>query len=217
MRERYIKQLRVIQDDLLRMGSRVEVALATAVRALDRWDIDLAQEVIANEPEINMARTSIEEKVREIIAMQQPVATDLRVLLAAVAIAGELERVGDYAKGIAKRVSECLRTPQLVEVPMELRRMGTLVQTSLSTSLDSFVNMDVTLARTLGVQDEEIDALEDQVIALLLDHARGDQRSLDCVIKLLDVAHVLERAADRATNIAERVIFVATANVEEIN
>lgn len=217
MRERYIKQLRVIQDDLLRMGSRVEVALATAVRALDRWDIDLAQEVIANEPEIDLARTSIEEKVREIIAMQQPVATDLRVLLAAVAIAGELERVGDYAKGIAKRVGECLRTPQLVEVPMELRRMGTLVQTSLSTSLDSFVNMDVTLARTLGAQDEEIDALEDHVIAILLDHARGDQRSLDCVIKLLDVAHVLERAADRATNIAERVIFVATANIEEIN
>jgi phosphate transport system protein len=217
MRERYIRQLRTIHDDLLRMGSRVEVALSTSVRALDRWDLDLAQEVINNEPEINTARTEIEEKVREIIAMQQPVATDLRVLLAGVAIAGELERVGDYARGIAKRVGRCLQTPQLVEVPVELRRLGTLVQTSLSTALDSYVNMDVTLARTLGDQDEEIDALEDQVVALLLERVRTDLPTLDCVINLLDVAHVLERSADRATNIAERVIFVATANVEEIN
>jgi phosphate transport system protein len=217
MRERYARQLQIVHDDLIRMGSRVEHGLAGALRALDRWDTDLAQRVILDDREIDAARTAIEDRVLHLIATQQPVATDLRVLLATIAIASELERAGDYAKGVAKRVARCLRTPLVVDAPAELHRMGTMAQTMLHTSLDAFVRLDTALARTLAAHDEQVDDLEDEVAALLLDLARGEPRRLDCAILLLDVAHVLERMADRATNIGERVIFITTSATEELN
>ncbi len=217
MRDHYIKQLQSVHDDLLRIGSRVEHQLADAIKALERLDVVLAREVIARDREIDAARTSVDERVFELIATQQPVATDLRSLLAAVAIAGELERAADYAKGIAKKVERSLQTPMIIEVPIELHRLGTLVQNMLHICLDAFVQLDVTLARSLGERDQEVDALEDRVVAMLKDIARQDPRTLDCALLLIDTAHVLERLADRTTNIAERVIFIATAKAEEIN
>lgn len=217
MREHYIKELQRVHDDLLRMGSRVEHQLADAVKALDRLDTALAQEVIARDREIDAARTAIEEHVLELMATQQPVATDLRSLTAAIAIASELERAADYAKGIAKKVERCLQTPSLIESPIELHRLGTLTQTMLHTSLDAFVQLDVTLARSLGEQDQQVDALEDEVVAMLTAIARQEPRKIDCALLLIDVAHVLERLADRTTNIGERVIFIATSKVEELN
>ena len=218
MRDRYLKQLKLVHDDLLRMGSRVEHALADAMRALAKWDTDLAQQVVIGDKEIDAARTEIEEEVLELLATQQPVlATDLRTLNATIAIAGELERSGDYAKGIAKRVGRCLRAPALLDLPVGLHRMGTLAQNMLHISLDSFVRLDVGLARSLAAEDERVDVLEDQVIAELMNAARQDANKLDCAIYLLDVAHTLERLADRTTNIAERVIFIATNVVEQLN
>src|SRR5690349_16498574 len=129
MRDRYLKQLKLVHDDLLRMGSRVEHALAHAMRALETWDTGLAQRVVVEDQEIDAARTAIEEAVLELLATQQPVlATDLRMLNATIAIAGELERTGDYAKGIAKRVGRCLRAPALLDTPSGLHRMGALAQ-----------------------------------------------------------------------------------------
>jgi phosphate transport system protein len=217
MRDHYTKQLQQIHDDLLRMGSRVEHAVANALKALDRSDIDLAQRVIVDDREIDAARTAIEEQVLQVIAMQQPVATDLRALLATSSIAAELERMGDYAKGIAKRVARSLRAPVLIEAPAEIHRMGTLAQTMLHASLDAFVRLDAELARSLMSEDEKVDALEDQVVALLLQRVREDPRKLDAVYIMLDVAHALERMADRATNISERVIFICTSSTEELN
>jgi phosphate transport system protein len=218
MRDRYLKQLKLVHDDLLRMGSRVEHSLADAMRALARWDTELARKVIAGDAEIDSARSSIEEAVLDLLATQQPVlATDLRMLNATIAIAGELERAGDYAKGIAKRVERCLRAPALVEPPAGLHRMGALAQTMLHTTLDAFVRLDVVLARSLAVEDELVDDLEDRVVAELMNLARQDALNLDCAIYLLDVAHTLERLADRTTNIAERVIFIATNVVEQLN
>jgi len=218
MRDRYLKQLKLVHDDLLRMGSRVEHALADAMRALAKWDTDLAQQVVVGDKEIDAARTEIEEAVLELLATQQPVlATDLRTLNATIAIVGELERSGDYAKGIAKRVGRCLRAPALLDPPVGLHRMGTLAQNMLHISLDAFVRLDVGLARSLSVEDERVDLLEDQVIAELMNAARQDANKLDCAIYLLDVAHTLERLADRTTNIAERVIFIATNVVEQLN
>lgn len=218
MRDRYLRQLKFVHDDLLRMGSRVEHALADAMRALETWDTDLARHVIAHDPEIDQARTAIEEAVLELLATQQPVlATDLRTLNATIAIAGELERAGDYAKGIAKRVDRCLRAPTLIETPAGLHRMGTLAQAMLHTSQDAFVRLDVNLARSLAREDERVDELEDQVIAEVMNAARQDASKFDCAICLLDVAHTLERLADRTTNIAERVIFIATNVTEQLN
>jgi len=218
MRERYLKQLRLVHDDLLRMGSRVEHSLADAMRALARWDTDLAHQVIAADQEIDASRTAIEEAVLDLLATQQPVlATDLRTLNATIAIAGELERAGDYAKGIAKRVERCLHAPVLLQPPADLHRMGVLAQNMLHTTLDAFVRLDVALARSLANEDELVDALEDQIIAEVLAAARQEPEKLDCAIALLDVAHTLERLADRTTNIAERVIFIATNVVEQLN
>lgn len=218
MRERYLRQLKLVHDDLLRMGSRVEHALADAMRALAAWDTALARNVIAGDAEIDQARTSIEEAILELLATQQPVlATDLRTLNATIAIAGELERAGDYAKAIAKRVERCLHAPALIETPPGLHRMGALAQAMLHTSQDAFVRLDVQLARSLAAEDERVDALEDQVVAELLAAARRDPLNLDCAIYLLDVAHTLERLADRTTNIAERIIFIATNVTEQLN
>jgi phosphate transport system protein len=215
MRQYYARQLQQVHDDLLRMGSRVEHAVADALKALDRWDTDLAQRVVADDREIDAIRTTIDEAVLHIIATQQPVATDLRMVLATIAIAAELERMGDYAKGIAKRVERGLRAPVLVEAPPELHRMGTIAQNMLRTSLDAFVRLDATLARSLVAEDEKVDELEDTVVTALLGQAREDPRRLDGVYGMLKVVHGLERMADRTTNIAERVIFICTsANVE---
>ena len=218
MRARYLKQLNLVHDDLLRMGSRVEHALTDAMRALETWDTGLARHVVTGDQEIDEARNTIEEAVLELLATQQPVlATDLRTLNATIAIAGELERAGDYTKGIAKRVERCLRAPTLLEAPAGLHRMGTLAQDMLHTCLDSFVRLDVPMARSLAGEDERVDELEDQVIADLMNVARQDSNKLDCAICLIDVAHTLERLADRTTNIAERVIFIATNVTEELN
>lgn len=218
MRDRYLRQLKLVHDDLLRMGSRVEHALANAMRALETWDTSLAQRVISGDTEIDEARTAIEEAILELLATQQPVlATDLRTLNATIAIAGELERAGDYAKGIAKRVERCLRAPSLIETPPGLHRMGALAQAMLHTSQDAFVRLDVNLARSLAREDERVDELEDQVVEVLMQAARNDGSKLDCAICMLDVAHTLERLADRTTNIAERVIFIATNVTEQLN
>jgi phosphate transport system protein len=218
MRARYLKQLQLIHDDLLQMGNRVEYALAAAMDALMNWDISRAQQVIAADPEIDLARTTIEEAVLEVLAIQQPVlATDLRTLTATIAIAGELERAGDYAKGIAKRVGRCLETPAIIDPPTKLHQMSLLAQAMLQASLDAFVRRDVDLARSLAGEDERVDALEDQVIDELMSVARQDSSKLDCAIQLLDITHTLERVADRTTNIAERVIFIATSQTEQLN
>jgi phosphate transport system protein len=218
LRGGYLRRLRVVHDDLLRMGSRVEHALADAMRALASWDTDIARNVITSDHAIDAARTTIEESVLQLFATQQPVlATDVRTLNSTIAIAGELERAGDYAKGIAKRVGRCLAAPALVDPPIGLHVMGSITQAMLHTCLDAFVRLDVPLARSLATEDERVDALEDRVVAELLCAARQDPIKLDCAIYMLDIAHTLERLADRTTNIAERIIFIATSKLEELN
>lgn len=218
MRERYLKQLKVVHDDLLRMGSRVEHALSDAMQALEQWDAARAKLVIQGDGEIDALQNSIEEAVLELLATQQPVlGTDLRRLSATVAIAAELERAGDYAKGIAKRVERCLKAPSLLDTPPGLHRMGEYAQHMLNASLDAFVRVDVGLARSLANEDMKVDQLEDQVTAELLNAARQDPSKFDCAIYMLDVTHTLERLCDRATNIGERVIFIATSVTEELN
>lgn len=217
MRAHFEKQLQEVHDDLLRMGSRVEHALRDINEVLATRDTDLAQRVIAGDREIDSARSAIEEQVLDVIAMQQPVATDLRRLLATIAIANELERAADYAKGVAKRVIRGVSLEKMVDTPPKLRQMGALALAMLNTSLDAFVRTDAALARSLAERDEEVDALEDEVNVELRDIARRDPDRLDAVLAWIDAAHVLERLADRATNIGERVIFIATSETEELN
>lgn len=217
MRAHFDSQIQQVHDDLLRMGSRVEHALIAVNQTLETRNTQLARQVIANDHEIDAARAAIEEHVLDLIAMQQPVATDLRRLLAMIAIGNELERAADYAKAIAKRVIRGVSYEQMVDPPANLRQMGTIALGMLNTSLDAFVRADIALARSLATRDEEVDALEDEVNAQLRDLARQNPSCLDAVLAWLEVAHVLERLADRATNIGERVIFIATNEAEELN
>lgn len=217
MRAHFEKQLQQVHDDLLRMGSRVEHAIADIGTVLETRDTDLAKRVIQNDHEIDMARTAIEEQALDVIAMQQPVATDLRRVLATIAIANELERAADYAKGIAKRVIRGVSYSKLVDTPPEIRQMASLALDMLNTSLNAFVRNDTALARSLAERDEAVDNLEDIVIPKLRALAANDPSLLDGVLDWLDTAHVLERLADRATNIGERVIFITTSANEELN
>src|SRR5262249_16156377 len=152
----------------------------------------LARHVIAGDQEIDDARNAIEEAVLELLATQQPVlATELRTLNATIAIAGELERGGDYTKGIARRVERCLSAPTLIEGPRGLNRMGTGGEEMVHICLDSFVRLDVQMARSLASEDERVDELEDQIVAELMNVARHDPNKLDCAMYLIDVAHTL--------------------------
>lgn len=218
MREELNRQLRLIQDDLLRLGSRVEHAVAQAIKALTIWDRNLAQQIIVRDSDIDHAHHQLETHIFNLIATQQPIlGRDLRVLHSAIFIASELERMGDYAKSIARSVLTCLRAPSLIAPPTELITMATLSQQMLQIAIESLVRNDHELARSLAHHDHQVDALDDAVHTALIALAGVDIRNTEVVIALHDIAHRLERLADRSTNIAERVIFIATSQTEALN
>jgi phosphate transport system protein len=217
MRHRYARQLQNVHDDLLRIGSRVEHGLADAMRALTTADAALAANVVAADREIDRTHVAIDEQIFELIAMQQPVASDLRTLLATSAISSELERAGDYAKGIAKRVSLLLNQTPIVPVPATVGRMGELAHGMLNECLDAYVKRDIAIARNLADTDALVDALEDEANEQIRAMIRGDVSTLNSGLILIEITYMLERLADRTTNIGERVIFMINSTTEELN
>lgn len=217
-RAHYEKLLHDIQDDVVRIGSMVEQAIQHSISVLERWDSTQAQWVIDGDQEIDQAQYRLEEKVQNLLATQQPiVATDLRLTSAFIAVAGELERMGDYAKGIAKRVKMAVAAPALMPVPSEMRQLAGVAQQMVHESLDSFIKLDPDMARRMAATDERADELEERIRAKIFAAIREDVQQLEAGVALLDVAHTLERVADRATNIGERVVFVSTATVADLN
>jgi phosphate transport system protein len=217
MRQRYARQLQNIHDDLLRIGSRVELGLSDALQALANSDANLASQVVAADREIDRTHQVIDEHVFELIAMQQPVASDLRTLLATSAIASELERAGDYAKGIAKRVSRLLAQTPIVPVPATIIRMGELSHTMLHQCLDAYVKRDIDIARGLSETDAIVDNLEDEANELIRTMIKNNVATLESGLILIEITYMLERLADRTTNIGERVIFMINSSNEELN
>jgi phosphate transport system protein len=214
-RTTYHKHLRDIEEDVLAMGNDVVKAIDRAIGSLQRRDLTLAHQIIADDAQINEQRFSIEEKCIELIATQQPMASDLRIIVAVLSIITELERIGDYAEGIAKIVvmigDEAPLKP-LIDIP----RMGEITLEMINTSLQSFVTRDVNLAMKAVSLDSVVDALYDQVFRELLTFMMVDPKTTNRATRLIWVAHNLERAADRATNICERVVFTVTGKMEEI-
>jgi phosphate transport system protein len=217
MRQRYARQLQNIHDDLLRIGSRVELGLSDALQALANADANLASQVVAADREIDRTHQVIDEHVFELIATQQPVASDLRTLLATSAIASELERAGDYAKGIAKRVSRLLAQAPIVPVPANIIRMGELSHTMLHQSLDAYVKRDIAIARGLAETDAIVDNLEDEANEQIRVMIKNNVATLESGLILIEITYMLERLADRTTNIGERVIFMINSSNEELN
>ena len=197
------------------LGSMVEQALINSVESLKKRDIKAAEKIFAEDQEINKKRFAIENQLMVLIATQQPMAHDLRLLASCMEIISELERMGDYAKGIANiniRMGDAPLLKPLIDIP----RMAQLGVDMLHHALTAFVNEDVEAARSIPIQDDEVDALYNQVYRELMTFVIQDAKTMERANWLLWVAHNLERVADRVTNICERTVFIVTGEMTEI-
>ena len=215
-RESFDKDLQRLEDGVLTLGSMVETAIVESVDALKRRDLEVSRNLILLDRKINAKRFAIEGDALAVIATQQPVAIDLRMLAAVLDIADELERIGDYAKGIAKinlRIGDGPLLKPLIDIPLMAQKTCSLLRRSLK----AFIERDVELARALPQEDDEIDNLYNQVYRELMTYVLADPSAIEQANYLLWAAHNLERAADRVTNICERVIFTATGEMLEMD
>jgi phosphate transport system protein len=216
IRTNYHKKLREIQDDLLVMGSMVGKAVLSSVNSLKNRDLELAHQIIADDQKINNLRFSIEEKCIELIATQQPMAGDLRIIVAILNITTEIERIGDYAMGIA-RITIMLGDEPPLKPLVDIPRMAEQTEDMLHRALDTFINRNVETAKKIILEDDLIDHLYDQVFRELLIFMAEDPKTITRATRLMWASHNLERAADRVTNICERIVFIITGKMEEIN
>jgi len=215
-RETFDRELQRLQDEILALSSMVENALTESVEILKRRDMEGSRRLIAQDRLINEKRFAIEADALVAIATQQPMASDLRILAAILVLATELERIGDYAKGIA-RINLMMGEGPLIKPLIDVPRMAEKAQSMLHRALGAFVRGDVDLARAIPAEDDEVDALYNQVYRELMTFIMSDPRNIDQANYLLWVAHNLERAADRVTNICERVIFTVTGEMVEMD
>jgi phosphate transport system protein len=215
IRTTFHKKLKEIQDDILLMGSMSSKAILNSIEALKNRNLELARQIIDNDQKINQKRFEIEEKCIELIATQQPMASDLRMIVAVLNIITELERIGDYAVGNARIVIMIGDEPPLKPL-IDIPRMAEKTVDMLKRSLDAFVNHDALTAANISKEDDLVDNLYDQVYRELLVYMMEDPRTITRATRLMWVAHNLERAADRVTNICERAVFVITGKMEEI-
>ncbi len=216
LRKGFQQELQHLQDEVLVLGSVVEQALIDSVEVLRQRDSEGARRLIAADQAINEKRFAIEDEVLALIATQQPMAGDLRTLAAVLEIITELERMGDYAKGIA-RINLMLGDEPLIKPLIDIPRMAETARDMLHQALEAFVQRDVTLARAIPAHDDEVDALYNQVYRELLTHIMADSRKIDQATYLLWAAHNLERTADRVINICERVVFTVTGEMTEMD
>jgi len=218
MRERFQRKLNELQDDILKMGSMVEEELDLARQALEKLDLDLATQVFEADVGVNEQRFTIEEKCFELIVTQQPAARDLRGIVAVMNMIVDLERMGDQAKGIAKVIPH-IATNASGSLPVELRQMGKMVGTMLNESMTAYVNDNIELAQRVADQDDQVDALYARVFTQIMGRMAETkkQKKVEGNYEILRAARELERFGDLATNIAERVIYIVTGQLNEVN
>jgi len=216
VRETFERELQRVQDETLALGSMVENALTESVEVLKRRDMAGSRRLIAQDRLINEKRFAIENDALVLIATQQPMAGDLRTIAAVLDITHELERIGDYAKGIAK-INLMIGQEPLVKPLVDIPRMAEKARDMLHRALEAFVQQDVVLARAIPAEDDEVDDLYNQVYRELITYVLADPRTIEQANYLLWAAHNLERAADRVTNVCERVIFTVTGEMVEMD
>jgi len=214
-RETFERDLQRLEDELLTLGSLVEQAITDSVTSLKERDQEEAERLVEQDRQLNERRYTLEAKALTLIATQQPMAGDLRTIAAILSLASELERIGDYAKGIAK-INLMMGEEPLLKPLIDVPRMADKTRDMLNRALQAFAERDVDLARSIPREDDEVDGLYNQVYRELLTYIISDPRTIDQATYLLWVAHNLERAADRVTNICERVIFTVTGKLVEI-
>lgn len=215
-RDLFERELEQLQNEMLVMAHAVENALTDAVAMLAQRDMEGARALIARDRAINQQRFDLEAQCLVVVATQQPMASDLRIVAAILFNVNELERIGDYAKGIAKinlRIPPEPLLPPLADLP----RMAEITRAMLHSALDAFVRRDVALARAIPRQDDAVDALFEKVNQDLLRLIIADSRVTAQANLLMWAAHNLERAADRVTNLCERTIFTVTGEFVEMD
>lgn len=210
-RQGFHREIEDLQQEILRMGSMVEDAIHRAITSLKTQDLDLAAAIIDGDDKIDAMEQDIEEKCLKLIALQQPLAKDLRTISTILKTVTDLERIGDQANNIAEITLRIGHEP-LIKPLIDIPRMAEMSQRMVKESLDAFVNQDVDLARKVCRDDEPVDQLYsdlfDELMGFILEG--GDVHRATQAINLLFVARYLERVADHATNIGERVIYMVT-------
>jgi phosphate transport system protein len=205
-------------DDMVRSLNRlVTAALRQSLLTLRRMDSIGARALIVEDQHINALQADIDHMVYRLVALRQPVARDLRLILASASVANELERAGDYAKAVARAVLRIEEASALMVVPAELAALGELAIGMLDGAVSAFVNQDAARARALAHEDDRADMLAGQLAQAVRDAVAADVNLVEAGLALLRVAAALERLADRATNIAERAVFFATGETEALN
>jgi phosphate transport system protein len=198
-------------DDVLILSSMVEQAITGSVQSLQDRDLTSAREIYDNDVQVNNKRYEIEEKTLTTVATQQPAARDLRILSSVLDIAGELERMGDYAKGIA-RITIRLGKEAPLKALHRIPKMADLTADMLHRAVSAFVELDEKTARAIPDEDDKVDELYNALYREILDIMFEDKSTVDRATFHLWVSHNLERAADRVTNICERTVFTVTGN-----
>jgi len=212
MERHFHQELKELKEDLLKMGGLVEGAIHNAVSGLVSRDSHLAEKTIKEDENINTREISIEKKCLELIALQQPMAADLRFIVSALQITKDLERMGDQAVNIAERALILNQEPP-VKPFIDLPKMAMLVESMVKDSLDAFVNRDVKKARNVYEGDDQVDNYNEKIFHELLSFMIKDQSTINRAVYLILIGRSLERIADHATNIAEDVIYMVEGKV----
>ncbi len=215
LRKTFETEIQQVKDDVLMLGSMVEQAIISSVETLKKRDIRGSELILESDLEINKKRFEIENQLMILIATQQPMAHDLRLLASCMEIISELERMGDYAKGIAN-INIRMGDEPLLKPLIDIPRMAQKDADMLHRALTAFVNEDIDVARKIPMEDDEVDALYNQIYRELMTFVIADPKTIERANWLLWVAHNLERVADRVTNICERTVFIATGEMAEI-
>ena len=212
--ERHVRhfqeELQQLKERLLEMGGLAEDRVRSALRALVERDGTLVDKVLAGDDDINGLHIEIDDRCFKLLALHQPMAVDLRAIVAAVKINTDLERVGDLAVNIAEAVLRYLRHPPVKEL-IDIPRMAEIAQEMLRDALDAYVRRDTVMARNVLNRDDELDMLKTSVFRELLDHMLQDQVTIEPALDLILISRHLERIGDHATNVAEDVIFMVSA------
>ena len=201
---------------VLEMGALTRAALARAMRALVVGDQDLAREVIAADAQVNDLRLAIEQECYLLLVTEQPVAGDMRSIVAALTVVSDLERIGDHAKKIARTYLRIMENPRPIPTA-DVQRLADVADLMLERGMSAYASRDIAVAEAVCVDDDRADALYKQIFDATLAFMLADPQQIGVGTHLLQIAHELERSADRATNIAERVIFTATGELVDLN
>ena len=215
-REKFEHDLRGLQNQIMELGAMAERAIGESVQTLKNHDIAHARAIIEADKLINEKRYSIEAEALTLISTQQPMAGDLRMLAAILEIASELERMADYAKGIAN-IAVMIGSEGFIKPLVDIPRMAVKAGDMLHRSLEAFIRQDVESARAIPKEDAEVDALYEQTYRELITYITADPKAIDQATRLTWAAHNLERVADRVGNICERIVFSITGHGEELD